>query len=170
MGVGKVHAESAYIATEILNKAINSGMDIIYPTTGYDAEWLKSVAKEYKEKGYEVHLKLNDLPTEKCVERSVLRFASEYIYTQGKTGRLVSPDYLLWMDNKPKQAFCQLISDPEAKELFSSFDAYSNDVERNQKPEKLNIDYQNAKLFHYDGIEQEQIQTNSQQQNMTRAI
>lgn len=132
-GAGIVHEESAQIIEGlggVFHKALKNGDNIVLPIVGRGTNKIVQLRDALKQAGYEVHLHLNELPKEKATQRAVARFYSH--------GRFVDPDYVHnVVGDRPSQVYENL------KKIggFHSYEKYSNDVEKGQKPkviERLN--------------------------------
>ncbi|WP_052486982.1 zeta toxin family protein [Gordoniibacillus kamchatkensis] len=126
LGANAVHEESSEIIEGeegVLIKALRNGDNIVLPIVGRRAEKLRDILNTFKELGYEVHLHLNELSPEKAARRAVERFKEEK--------RFVDPHYVLhgvgW---KPSETYDIL----KKEGGFDSYEKYSNDVPRGQKP------------------------------------
>lgn len=122
----QVHLESQVIAEEVLKIAMNNGDNIVLPIVGKSEKSIMSKHDKLKEAGYDVHLRLVDLPIEKTIERAVNRYR--------ETGRLVPIDYITnEVGYKPVQNYVIM----EKKGLFASYEAISTDVKYGEKPKEL---------------------------------
>lgn len=122
IGANAVHKESAQIADGIFVKAIAHGDNLVYPKVGGSAKSIRELAQQLKKHGYTTTLILNELPIEKALERNNNRY--------NETGRLVRPDYLLSVGNKPIKTYLEL----QGEGVFDGYERYSNDVNRGEAP------------------------------------
>ena len=122
IGANAVHEESAQIADGIFVKAIAHGDNLVYPKVGGSAKSIRELAQQLKKHGYTTTLILNELPIEKALERNNNRY--------NETGRLVRPDYLLSVGNKPIKTYLEL----QGEGVFDGYERYSNDVNRGEAP------------------------------------
>lgn len=122
IGANAVHEESAQIADGIFVKAIAHGDNLVYPKVGGSAKSIRELAQQLKKHGYTTTLILNELPIEKALERNNNRY--------NETGRLVRPDYLLSVGNKPIRTYLEL----QGEGVFDGYERYSNDVNRGEAP------------------------------------
>lgn len=120
---GAVHNESNDIKDMVLYRAFKNDDNIVLPVVGRTIESVKGIRDALKANGYNVHLRLVDLPIEKAAERAVKRFEH--------TGRFVDPDYILnKVGLRPKQNYDILKNEGG----FDSYEAYSNDVSKGLPP------------------------------------
>lgn len=122
IGANAVHEESAQIADGIFVKAIAHGDNLVYPKVGGSTKSIRELAQQLKKHGYTTTLILNELPIEKALERNNNRY--------NETGRLVRPDYLLSVGNKPIRTYLEL----QGEGVFDGYERYSNDVNRGEAP------------------------------------
>lgn len=122
IGANAVHEESAQIADGIFDKAVENGDNIVYPKVGGSIASIRALAEDLKANGYTTTLILNELPIEKALERNNNRY--------NETGRLVRPDYLLSVGNKPIRTYLEL----QGEGVFDGYERYSNDVNRGEAP------------------------------------
>ena len=102
---GLVHEEASQIKDEVLFRALEDGENILLSTVGNDAEKLARNILKYRDLGYSVHLHLNHLSNEKAVGRVVSRYVSK----DGEIGRLVAPELVKAMGDKPMRAYLEII-------------------------------------------------------------
>lgn len=117
-GAGLVHAESSDMATIATKAAVARGENIALPLVGLNTAKIAALVDELKAAGYVVHLAENQLPIAKAVARGIDRFR--------ETGRLVDPDYILSVADRPTRTY------DAVKEKVDSYARYSNDVVRGQ--------------------------------------
>lgn len=100
MGANAVHRESKLIIDGVLERAIAAGDNIVHPIVGHDPGKVQKLIDNFKEIGYSVHVSLVSTDTETSLQRNQQRFFA--------TGRLVPPDYIMAVGDKPIRAFQQL--------------------------------------------------------------
>lgn len=122
----QVHLESQIISEEVLKIAIQNGDNMILPIVGKSEKSIMSKYDRLKAAGYDVHLRLVDLPIEKTIERAVNRFR--------ETGRLVPIDYIT---NEVGYRSVQNYVIMEKKGIFASYEAISTDVKYGEKPQPI---------------------------------
>lgn len=122
----QVHLESQMIAEKVLEKAIENGDNLVLPIVGKSEKSIMSKYDRLAAAGYDVHLRLVDLPIEKTIQRAVSRYR--------ETGRLVPIDYITnEVGYKPVQNYVIM----EEKGLFKSYEAYSTDVKYGEDPKQI---------------------------------
>lgn len=122
----QVHLESQIISEEVLKIAMQNGDNMILPIVGKSEKSIMSKYDRLKAAGYDVHLRLVDLPIEKTIERAVNRFR--------ETGRLVPIDYITnEVGYRPVQNYVIM----EKKGIFASYEAISTDVKYGEKPQPI---------------------------------
>lgn len=122
----QVHLESQMIAEKVLEKAIENGDNLVLPIVGKSEKSIMSKYDRLTAAGYDVHLRLVDLPIEKTIQRAVSRYR--------ETGRLVPIDYITnEVGYKPVQNYVIM----EEKGLFKSYEAYSTDVKYGEDPKQI---------------------------------
>lgn len=119
---GAVHQESSDIADEVIAYASIAGDNIVLPIIGKNFERVRDVIGVLRDEGYTVYVHLNELPLDKAVERSLVRFK--------QTGRFVDPAYVLSIKNFPSITYGRL----KAEGLIDGYARYSNDVEIGARP------------------------------------
>ena len=82
---GRGHPESGGIRQRVLNRAMDAGDNLALPMVGADEGKLRAFIDWLRERGYEVHLALNDLPVPETLRRAEIR--------RLHTGRHVDPAY-----------------------------------------------------------------------------
>lgn len=122
----QVHTESQLISEEVLKIAIENGDNMILPIVGKSEKSIMSKYDRLKDAGYDVHLRLVDLPIEKTIERAVNRYR--------ETGRLVPIEYITnEVGYRPVQNYVIM----EKKGIFASYEAISTDVKYGEKPQPI---------------------------------
>lgn len=132
-----VHKESDGVAAYALENAINKGDNIVYPIVGKNTDKVEELVKYFNERGYDVHLKFNDLPPEEAAKRVVTRFNEP---DENGIRRFVDPNYVLNIVGlTPKRTYDKLKSlySDDLKGAIKSYEAYSNDVPFGEKPRFL---------------------------------
>lgn len=123
VGAGAVHLESDGIASLVLQKAIEKGDNLVLPRVGKGLGSMQQLRDLLVGAGYRVHLIDLRLDPAKAAQRAVSRFE--------ETGRFVDPDYVFnIVGNKPTVVNNAL----KKGGGFESYSAYSNNVERGQRP------------------------------------
>ena len=122
-GAGLVHQESADMAEALRNAAMARGDNIALPIVGTTKERVASEIAALRSAGYRVTLILADLPIEKAVDRAIKRFMT--------TGRLVDPDYVWSVGNRPRENYLTL------RRLADESAFYSTDVPPGQRPRRI---------------------------------
>ena len=123
-GADNVHDESKLINDNILDRAMENGENIVLPIVGSGYNKLEQKLQSYKDRGYNVHLHLNELPMNKSLGRMLNRFL--------ETGRFLEPLLAYKYQNKPTEVFNRIIA--ERGDLLNGYSHYSNDVKRGEKP------------------------------------
>lgn len=111
-GAGLVHEESAALALIMRDRAIARGDALALPIVGSSADRVAGELAALRAAGYHVTLVYNDLPIEKAVERAIRRFRAD--------GRLVDPDYVWSVDERPKQTYLRIRSTVDDHALYST--------------------------------------------------
>lgn len=122
-GAGSVHRESSDIRNRLLDRAVDNGENIVWPTVGDKLNKLLADIRTMKDNGYSVYLHLNELSAGKATGRALGRYLSE--------GRFVDPEVVLNVGDKPTQNY-EYIRQQEG--LIDGYSHYSNDVPRGEKP------------------------------------
>ena len=122
-GADSVHREGSGIRNRLLDRAIDNGENIVWPTVGDKLNKLLTDIQNFKNVGYSVYLHLNELSAGKATGRALGRYLSE--------GRFIDPEVVLNVGNKPTQNY-EYIRQQEG--LIDGYSHYSNDVPRGEKP------------------------------------
>lgn len=96
---GAVHDEASAIKDMVLNDAIARGDNILLSVIGDNAETLKAKIARYNALGYDVHLHLNELPSEKSLGRVLTR------YLEDEGHRYVPLRMAAAFQNKPTETY-----------------------------------------------------------------
>lgn len=122
-GSTAVHEESDVIVSGmVLPMAIRNGDNIALPLVGRSGDKIASLASELRSHGYTVKVVMVDVPVAVAAKRAAKRYAKE--------GRLVDPDYVLSVGDKPKQTLRKLIDENLVNEAIH----YDNNVEFGAPP------------------------------------
>jgi predicted ABC-type ATPase len=119
-----VSDEAGEITESAFSKALSLRCNIVKPNIGTVYSDIIKYAQAAKDVGYSVHLRLIDIPPDEAAKRALKRFETN--------GRFTDTLIHQYLGEKPKQNYLKLMK--ENKGLFSSFAAYSNDVEQGQSP------------------------------------
>ena len=122
-GAGLVHQESANLANDLRDASIARGDNIALPIVGASKERVAGEIAALRAAGYRVTLILADLPIEKAVDRAIKRFMT--------TGRLVDPDYVWSIGNRPRENYMSF------RRLADESAFYSTDVPPGQRPRRI---------------------------------
>lgn len=122
-GADSVHRESSDIRNRLLDRAVDNGDNIVWPTVGDKLNKLLADIQTMKDNGYSVYLHLNELSAGKATGRALGRYLSE--------GRFIDPGVVLNVGDKPTQNY-EYIRQQEG--LIDGYSHYSNDVPRGEKP------------------------------------
>jgi AAA+ ATPase superfamily predicted ATPase len=92
-----VHEESSLLNGEVLEKALEQRVNVIYPVVGRKSSVILSQAFRFNAYGYDVHLYCKHISPDKAAQRAVLRFITGEIdsVTQEIIHRFVDPLYIL---------------------------------------------------------------------------
>ena len=119
---GAVNEESADIVINVMERAIINHDNIVWPIIGKTRSSIEEKMQNFKEAGYEVNLVYVDLPIEKAIERTKVRFR--------ETGRLVSPRYLESVGLKSRENYDKI----KTGKGVDSYEAWDNDVAFGEVP------------------------------------
>ena len=103
IGANAVHEESAELASRVLNFLTEERSNVVIPKVGSRAESIRATIKDLKEKGYEVDLVDMSVKYKIARDRMFLRFIDK--------GRLIDPDYVRSVGEKPGKVFDELQSE-----------------------------------------------------------
>ena len=136
IGANAVHRESQDIIKEVLAQSMKNGDNIVYPIVGGgNVNSLINRINYLKNEGYSVYLHLNELPNSKAIGRSLNRYIEK--------GRFIPPQIIKQYGDTPTQNFNTIIS---TGGLVDGYSHYSNDVNRNEKPQLIEIS-ENVRQF-----------------------
>ena len=97
-GAGLVHMESVQVASNpLLDLAMAKGDNIVWPMVGGRLKQIEDRIDTFLKAGYSVNITYVDLPVEKALARSLLRWV--------ETGRLVPPDLITLVGDGPRRTF-----------------------------------------------------------------
>jgi hypothetical protein len=96
-GTQATHEESSVLARGVLAELISEDANIVLPKVGADADGIRALAQKLKEIGYSVDLVHVSATPELSRARNINRFLD--------TGRLVLPEYLAQVGDKPSKAY-----------------------------------------------------------------
>lgn len=96
LGANAVHEESSELTKKWLKAHVEKGQNIVMPRTGDNAQKLVSQIDVLRKAGYKVDVVRVHVPPDVSMTRMLRRF--------DRTGRLVSPDFVKSIGNKPAQA------------------------------------------------------------------
>jgi len=120
---GAVHEEASDIGVNVLKRAIENGDNIVYPAVGKTESNLDKLIDKFKEKGYTVNLRLNEVSPDEAAKRAIKRFEKE--------GRFVDPDYIInSVGTKPTQNYQKFKNDSRIK----LYEHRNNEVPRGKEP------------------------------------
>ncbi len=159
---GAVHKEASVIRDMVLNDALARGDNVLLSVIGDNVDTLRAKIEAYNALGYDVHLHLNELPSEKSLGRVLTR------YLEDEGHRYVPLRMAAEFQNKPTETYqiltkggvnyggeengrrigevsrgasvggsaragnAQAARGGEAGARIASYDWYNNDVERGQ--------------------------------------
>lgn len=94
-GLGSLaaHDESTYLAKDVLKQLVPNSTNVVLPKVGSNVEQIRGIMTELKDKGYKVDLVHVAVPVEVAQRRNLQRLI--------KTGRLVEPEYIAQVGEKP---------------------------------------------------------------------
>jgi len=145
LGGNALHLESKVIAEEILDESMKKGNNIITPIVGHTSTKVTKLQKRFKDQGYSVQLMYMDVKPEKVFNRMINRFIG--------TGRLIMPEYVLGIGNKPKITYNEL------KGKFDDFAEIDNNQAIGEQPTALEIS--NEQIIQGTGIRLRQVRPDS---------
>lgn len=112
IGANAVHEESSAVAKVVQANVTTAGSNVILPMVGADlAKIAKLAATLHNDGGYEVNVVNMEISPDAAYRNMIGRFV--------KTGRLIAPDYVAWVDSKPGKTFEAMSKDPNVKETMS---------------------------------------------------
>lgn len=115
IGSGAVHEESSQIIEQpggVLETALLNGDNIALPMVGKNLNKIRDIIDNAKKIGYNVNVRLVDVPPAVSLNRTIERFA--------RTGRLVPPDVVSSVGRLPKQTF-DAVKNLEEVDLYAEF-------------------------------------------------
>ena len=131
IGANAVHEESTELAGRVLQHLTNNGDNVVLPKVGSIAESIRNTIKELKEKGYEVDLVDMSVKYKISRDRMFLRFID--------TGRLIDPDYVRSVGEKPGKVFDEL----RAENIADGYTRIDNNGKRKEEVKAVPIDTRN---------------------------
>jgi predicted ABC-type ATPase len=126
-GASLVHEESSKINLTLFDEATNIGDNIVLPIVGAKTSSVEKYMAVAKERGYEVHLHLNELPGSKAMGRMLGRYFS--------TGRFIDPAIAAKYGDKPTEVYETM----KGRDGISGYSRWNNDVARGQRPTHTEI-------------------------------
>lgn len=120
MGANLVHEESTRLFNDVLERAMESGDNVVLPRVGKNLKDLHDLVAGLQAKGYDVELHNIDMDPEKSAESCAVRFH--------QTNRFVPPEYALEVGRRPREVHEQLkgilrnvaFKDLDSDELFAA--------------------------------------------------
>ena len=122
IGANAVHDESKRVLEQMLSEATEEGANIVHPIVGHDTEKVRKLIDNLQNKGYNVNVRLVDIPENESMKRVLERFGSK--------GRAIPPEYVQKVGRKPLETFEQLQKEGKGN-VFTQFD---NNVAFGTKP------------------------------------
>ena len=122
VGAGAVHVESKRITDSVIEKAVENNDNIVMPVIGGDYAKMRELVDKFKGLGYTVNTFLVHVPKDVAHKRAIQRFA--------ETGRLVPPDYIEGIADKPIEVYNQIVKEG----LVNERTHYDNNVPFGEKP------------------------------------
>lgn len=129
----KVHEESDRIANIARREAMRNNDNIVMPIVGKGYESALKYIDEARRYGYEVNLRLMDLPGEAAAFRTTNRILEGLRGDRGGGVQVVDPSYALTIGQLPRENYVRLVNEGRA----NHDEAFSNDVPRGAKPRRL---------------------------------
>lgn len=122
-GAGRVHEESSQLLTDAFVMSLENGDNIVMPILGKSVNSIEKRVKAARQFGYEVYVRMCDLPANKAAARNLIRFIN--------TGRFVDLEQTsLAALNGPAESFDAVVKKGE----IDGYTEVSNDVKRGQNP------------------------------------
>lgn len=121
-GATLVHEESSKINMTMLAEEMVTGNNIVLPIVGAKVSSVEKYLNLAKERGYDVHLHLNELNSSKAMGRMLRRYFT--------TGRFIPPEVSWVYGDKPTEVYEELIS----RGVLNGYSHWNNDVARGQRP------------------------------------
>lgn len=121
-----VNEEADMIRKNLLHAAMQKGSNIVIEFYGFFRKPLHKLIETMKAADYKVHLIMIDVPIDKAVHRSTIRYK--------ETGRFSDPLFHSFYGHRSYRNYERLVK--QRPDLFSSFAHYSNDVPKGE-PFKL---------------------------------
>jgi predicted ABC-type ATPase len=120
IGAAAVHEESSQLGKIYLDRAMARGDNIVLPKVGDKAASIQKVIQQARDAGYTVNLVNMQVEAIEPFRRNMTRFAID--------GRLVPPEYVLSVGDKPTQVYEQLKGEADG------YASYDNNVPFGQDP------------------------------------
>lgn len=118
-GAAATSVEGHLINNPLVYESIAAGDNLVVPVVGATTEHIEKLMQSAKDKGYEVHLSLVDVPPMEAMKRIVGRLEQGGLY--------VDPTYLASLGNRPVENFNHLVDTYFAKsDLIDSFHQINN--------------------------------------------
>lgn len=122
IGAMAVHEESSEIAQDLIDAAMGSKTNMVLPKVGDNPESIKKLARKLKKAGYKVKILEMKVPYQEARRRMFSRFLN--------TGRLIGPDYVRYVGDKPSETYRILKEEGE----FDGYASIKNDQQKDQLP------------------------------------
>jgi len=103
LGTSAVHEESSELAIDVLKNIARDGGNIVLPKVGASADGIKKLVNRLKQLGYTVDIAHVAATPEISARRNIARFLN--------TGRLVKPEYITEVGDKPRKTAYMLRGD-----------------------------------------------------------
>jgi predicted kinase len=93
LGTSAVHEESSQLAKDVLKEIVRGSTNVLLPKVGQNVDTIRAIMAALTDRGYKVDLVHAAVPIEVAQRRNLERFV--------RTGRLVDPDYIKEVGEKP---------------------------------------------------------------------
>ena len=103
LGTSAVHEESTELAKDIFKNIARDGGNIVLPKVGHNVEGIRAYIKALKQLGYTVDIAHVSATPELSARRNIARFLH--------TGRVVDPNYIAEVGDKPRKTAYMLKGD-----------------------------------------------------------
>lgn len=103
LGSSAVHEESSELAKDVFKNLVRDGANIVLPKVGHSYESIKGMVEALKKRGYRVDIAHVAATPEISGRRNIARFL--------ETGRLVEPEYITEVGDKPRDTAYMLKGD-----------------------------------------------------------
>lgn len=122
IGAMAVHEESSEIAQELVDAAMSSKTNMVIPKVGDNPATIEKLGRKLKKAGYKVKILEMKVPYQEARRRMFGRFLN--------TGRLIGPDYVRYVGDKPSETYNILKERGE----FDGYASIKNDQPKDQLP------------------------------------